>query len=530
MNPKLIKSAEVTVAILLSALALFLLIVRMTHAGALWRDEAATVQLAEMPTLHDVAANFQHEAFPLPFPLLIRSYIGLFGGSDASLRCFGFVVGMLVLAVAWFNSRTFADRGPLLFLALMGCHTAFLVWGTSVRGYGLGIALILLTLGLVAKALREPTRRDAINATVAAVASVQILLNSWPLIGAIAMAAFLVFLLERKFREARWVCVCATVPVLSFLPYLKSYLGADWTIVLKFPVTISSLWEKFQGALAGDYQTIALLWETVVVLFLLKAVFFLWSARYGHTAAELRPVRFILFFVLLSIVAYGAFLKILSYATRPWYYLPLICCVAGAVDIMGGAITRMLWLRVVRIIIALALVILIQLTKNPLRDPFTNIDAVARNLEKEAAPNDLIVVNPWHYGPSFYRYYHGPTRWITSPSISEHRIHRYDLMKAKVMEDDPLSEVRSAIRETLQSYHRIWIVGGARPPEEGLPATLGRPPNSELGWAGYVSFWSIELGTFLSEHVAAGELVMAPPPNRIRAENIPLLVGRGWQD
>ena len=98
------------------------------------------------------------------------------------------------------------------------------------------------------------------------------------------------------------------------------------------------------------------------------------------------------------------------------------------------------------------------------------------------------------------------------------------------MEGDPLRDVRDAIRATVQSNHKVWIVGGARLPEEGLPTTLGPPPHPQLGWVGYVSFWSIELGTFLSEHVAEGEIVIDKPQSNIKAEDVPLLVGRGWRD
>src|SRR6202035_6142522 len=100
-----LKAVELLVAISLSVVVIVLLLIRATHAGALWRDEAATLQLAQMPTLGDVAANFQHEAFPLPFPLLIRTYVALFGATDASLRWFGFVIGVAVVAVAWLHSR-----------------------------------------------------------------------------------------------------------------------------------------------------------------------------------------------------------------------------------------------------------------------------------------------------------------------------------------------------------------------------------------------------------------------------------------
>jgi hypothetical protein len=520
---------ELCSAVLLSALVLFLLDVRAMHAGALWRDEAAAVQLAQMPTLHDVAANFQHEAFPLPFPLTLRIYTSLFGDTDFSLRCFGFVVGVAMLAVAWFNSRALGAAGPVVFLALFGLNNLFVIWGSSLRGYGLGSAFVLLTVGLAAKAVRDGTRQNAIAATFAAVASVQFLLNSLPLIAAIAAAAFFVFILERKFREARLVCLCALIPALSFLPYLKSYLGADWTIVLKLPVATSLLWEKFQQALAGEHLTIGLLWQSAAALLLLIGLWYVWTYR-SKSSSEARSLRFMLAFILLSMVAYGVFLRMLSYATRSWYYLPLICAVAGGVDLVSGLLSRMLWMRTMRIGIGLLFVILTPLTLQQLREPFTNIDAVARKLEAEAAANDLIVVNPWHFGPSFYRYYHGVTPWITSPTMNEHRIHRYDLMKAKMIEPDPLSDVRSAIRETLQSYHRVWIVGGARPAEEGLPTTLGPPPHPQLGWAGYMSFWSIELGTFLNQHVAAGEVVIDRPQDSINVENVPLLVASGWQD
>ena len=80
-----LKRAELAVAVVLTATALFLLVIRATHAGALWRDECAVVNLARMPNLADIARNFQHEAFPVPFPILIRAYTNVFGSESAGL-------------------------------------------------------------------------------------------------------------------------------------------------------------------------------------------------------------------------------------------------------------------------------------------------------------------------------------------------------------------------------------------------------------------------------------------------------------
>src|SRR6516162_5596535 len=106
VNPKILKYAEWSVAILLSALVLFLLGIRATHAGALWRDECDSLELARLPAFADIVHNLKFTSFPILFPATVRVFTSLFGTSDASLRCFGFLIGAALLAVAWFNTRS----------------------------------------------------------------------------------------------------------------------------------------------------------------------------------------------------------------------------------------------------------------------------------------------------------------------------------------------------------------------------------------------------------------------------------------
>ena len=112
MNPKLIKHAEWIVAILLSATVLFVFFVRTTHAGGLWRDECDSLAVARLPTFADVLHKFKIHFLPGPFPTTVRIFTNLFGTSDASLRCFGFLVGVALLAVAWFNARSSCAPRP----------------------------------------------------------------------------------------------------------------------------------------------------------------------------------------------------------------------------------------------------------------------------------------------------------------------------------------------------------------------------------------------------------------------------------
>src|SRR5438034_4151516 len=277
---------ELCSAVLLSALVLFFLAVRAMHAGALWRDEAATLQLAQMPTLHEIFSDFQHEAFPPPFPLLIRTYVALFGASDASLRWFGFAIGVTLIAAAWFSSRALGDRGPVLFLTLFGLNSTFLMWGTSLRGYGLGCVFLLLTLGLSARAIRQPTTANALLATIAAIASTQIMINAVPLIAAIAASAFIVFISQRRFRQAITVCICAAICALSFLPYTNAYLNADWNVVLRYPADFFSLWEKFRLALEEQGLFVGLFWYGALPLIVLGGIWRWWTLRSKKSSVE----------------------------------------------------------------------------------------------------------------------------------------------------------------------------------------------------------------------------------------------------
>lgn len=523
-------AVEFTIAIALTATVLFLLVIRATNAGALWRDEAATVQLAQMPTIGDIAANFPHEAFPVPFPLLLRVYTALFGGSDASLRWLGFAVGAALLAAAWFNSRAIGDRGPVVFLSLFCLNATFLLWGTSVRGYGLGCVFLVLTIGLTAKAIRQPTRANAIAATIAAIGSVQFMINAIPLIAAVAISAALAFVFQQQSRRSAIVCLCTGICALSFVPYLHSYLNADWNIVLKYPADFSSLWEKFCLAVQEPVMLAGLLWYVAVPLIVAVGIYRWWILRKSDSPENSALIFFLLAAIVSSFVAYYAFLKILSYATRPWYYLPLLCAAAAALDLTAAMVSRVQWSRVARLLLAVvALCFLPFQLWDVAHQRLTDIDVLARKLEQEAGPNDLIVVNPWHFAPSFYRYYHGGTPWITVPTMSEHRVHRYDLMKEKMVQADPLSDVRSAIQQSLQAGNRVWIVGGARPLDPNMPR-LGPAPNPYFGWAGYMSYWSMEIGSFLNEHVTNGQVVIEPMSNVNDGENVPLLVATGWKN
>src|SRR5207248_6219387 len=56
----MLKRAGWTAAVLLTVAVGGLHLLRLLHAGGLWRDEAAAVALATLPTVREIAPSFQH--------------------------------------------------------------------------------------------------------------------------------------------------------------------------------------------------------------------------------------------------------------------------------------------------------------------------------------------------------------------------------------------------------------------------------------------------------------------------------------
>jgi hypothetical protein len=528
--------AEWTTAILFSLVFVFLLSVRAQHAGALWRDECATVQLSQMPAISDVLKNFQRESFPAVLPLTIRAYTAVCGTSDAAFRAFGVIVGVLLLIVVWLNARLLAGSLPLLALPLFGLNASFLIWGTGIRGYGIGSVAALLAFGLIGRLLIGTDKGRILAALLAALFCVQVLLYNSFLVGACTAAVVIVSLLRREIRPAIAALLIGGVCAASMLPYIGPFHYENQsTIVLQGPVHLGSLWARFGVALGEPARLMIPLWLAISLAVTVGAVLRLYRSRLIKPRSEWDLLLYGLLGGALSIVLYFAFLKYIRYNAREWYYLALIALLAGVIDLLGALLARTGWARLARLAVALsALVSLPVLTWPKVLERQTNIDLIAQKLAAEAQPNDLIICNPWYLGVSFNWYYHGRAPWRTWPDMEDHRFHRFDLLKNKMMSPTPIDDVRQMVADTLRSNNRVWVVGGAIFLKENeIPILLAPAPTTEFGWNcdAYADSWSEVLGSLFLAHAATGGYVENPaagPVNEL--ENIPLLVAQGWLD
>jgi len=530
-----LERAEWIVAVLLSAVVLFLLIARITHAGALWRDECDSVQLARMPTFSDVFENLQYTSFPILFPIVVRLYTTLFGTSDVALRCFGLAVGIFFLFAAWFHSRSVTREAPLLLPALIGLNATFLTAGTWLRGYGLGSVLLVLGFSLTAKFLLQPAAGRLIAASLVYIAGMHCLFFNGALVPAIVLAAAIGLLRRREVTRTFVFVAAAMLCGISYIPYLlKVYFRtSNWAKILQVPVRLDYVWREFSVACGGTHLFVSVAWLVVIFMSILGAGWQLKVVWRGERARERGLLLFGLLTIPAAVAAYWTFQHALRNPPQPRYYLALLCLVAVAADLIVSNLSRSHGIRIARLILVVGATLTLPFANwSKITERQTDIDTIVQKLEREAQPNDLIVVNRWSLGIAFNRYYRGPTRWITVPEMNEHRIHRYDLLQAKMTEFFPLDDVEREISTTSERGNRVWIVNEASfAPRGRAPIVLAPAPDPKFGWQSYVysDAWSQQLAAFARRHAERAEVVIHQGRSVSSLENVWLVALQGWR-
>ena len=492
-----LQRAERATALLITLFAVGLHGLRLVHAGPLWRDEAAAFHLATSPTLAEVVAK--HESFPPPFFFLVRAWAAAFGGSDFSLRLFGLLAGLGLLAALWWSVRSAAGTVPLLALALVAVNPSVLIFGDSLRGYGLGTLAIVAAFGAFARLAARPDRRSIALASATALLAVQLLFFNAALLLALGLAAIAVGILRRRPRVVLAVTAIGAAAALSLLLWIEPVLATrSWSGLLQVSAGAGAIFAEMARTASATVETLRWVWLLLLALALVPL-------RPGEDGGEERKDARL--FALLAlpglILAQWAFLEALGYAPRPWYFLAMLAVAAAALDVRlsGSLLGRASRLgATVLAVLALALPVTARA-----RVRMTNVDLVAARIAAEAAPGDLLVLTPWYMGISYLRYDRGSPPWMTLPDLPDHRIHRFDLLKARMAEPDPIADVLGAVERTLRSGHRVWVAGQLSPPPQ-------------------------RFGAFLRDHAAQERQVPIPWKGPVNGyERLELLVFSGWR-
>ena len=582
---------ELLIAVLLTLLAVHLHVVFLLDAGALWRDEVNSVDFARMP-LPVAWHNLQFDSFPMLSTVLLRGWGSIQSGGGAAtpsagppsaappaaplaaaitrtdrwFRIYGFVIGLCFLAAVWITCRLLGGRGspPLLSLALVGMAPWAIQAIDSIRPYGPGIVLIVLAAGFVWRVASTPRSagRGAASAARVAVAavfailSVQAMYQNAFLLLAICVAGVVAALQRSDRGAAVTVLAVGASAALSLLPYLHSVAAArEWNPLVQRPTGISWLFTVFSQATTPEGSVLGsgiflVIWIALVVVCVIVGVGAIRARRApSEPASTANPALYCGVLVVAAMVFYFAGLMAAKVRTEPWYYVPLMALLAPAVDVViAGATTGTAAFNLrrrksrtpaprmfARPVIAMAVAAVtiwpawIQLSK-----PRTSMDSAAGLISREAAPADLVVVFPFFYGVSFQRYYHGTAPWISVPPIDDLRIHRYDLVKQRLMEPtETMAPVFARMSETMKSGHNVWIVGSLPPPDAGVRPVDLPPAPAAGGWncGPYLHVWGQEVAQFLEDHATRGRIAQGLSNGKVNFfEDVPVTVPSGWKE
>jgi hypothetical protein len=423
--------------------------------------------------------------------------------NDPAFRLLGLSIGAGIVAALWLNARAFGHSIPLVSLTILGMNAHVIRWGDTMRGYGAGILLFLVTSLLMWRFLQKPTLWRCVVAAIAAIASVNVLYYNAVMLLALCAGGFAVAMMRGDRRTAALVVSIGLIAAVSVIPWISTLRSANtWNVVLQTPsYTFDRFWNKLGHTFSENGAWMRAVWIGTVAIATLSGFNVLLRRKHaGLSANQGEAVTFALVALIVGVPANYAFLKLLSYYTEPWYYFALIALTALCADIILGASLRNHRLRAA---IAVAAVIFALAGLHPasrlVRERVTDLDIVAATLDTTATTDDLILVTPWEYGVTFNRYYRGKSKWMTVPPVESHQIHRYDqLFALRNLPDQtlPARRVTDSAESVLRSGHRVFVVGG-----------FARPTSRN---AVHEGLWSMMVGQFLDDHTQSRTQIRIP--------------------
>ncbi len=422
---------------------------------------------------------------------------------------------------------------PLLFLSLVAVNPVVIRYGDSIRAYALGIALILLTMGLIWRFVESPNLRRGLLAGLGAVLSVQTLYQNAFFLLAIGVAGVVVCLRQRRRATAAGVLAIGTVAALTLLPYVNPIRQAQsWWVVSQTGTNLEITLDRL-SKLTGPFFGV---WVAVAVL---AAVFGIGRAvlvrRDPICAGEDLPL-FGSIALVLGVMGFGVFIQLTGLLTQTWYYLPVLCFTAVCCDATMSRVPPVARIGVLILAVVTLIVSISPSAYAALRWRQTNGDLIAAQVARNAGPDDLVIVHPWYFGLTYGYYYRGAAKWTTLPPLADYRFHRYDLVKEQLATADAIAPVLERVTATLRSGNRVWVAGRLPlpPPDGTAPTRLPPAPNGPRGWDDqpYSEAWGLEFRQLLEQHVTNATLVIDPATNAIPvnpAERMKLIVTSGWK-
>jgi hypothetical protein len=307
-------------ALALTALVVSLHIYFLYHAGGFWRDEVNLINLAGTHSF----AQMERDSFPALMPLLVSLWSAIIPPhNDFDLRLLGTLIGLGIPAMLWLVAGYTRRAPPVLGLSLLALNFTLILYGDSLRAYGLGSLTILLAVAAACWFLKNPNRTRTILLALSAVLSVQALYQNAPFVAAICFGAWAVCWRERNWTAATKIFMVAVISAASLLPYYAQIISLpDAAKSLRSGFDPQLIRVNLDNALGLPLEQYTWIWAVLALITLGCAVAALgdWRKR-GPVEDSAHAQRTALAVALAT--AFGISWFIVSPETR-WYFFPII--------------------------------------------------------------------------------------------------------------------------------------------------------------------------------------------------------------
>ncbi len=496
-----------------------------TDAGALWRDEASSVNFASVPTIGEMWNNFRFDNFPPLYAFILRGFHAIGFHTDSSYRLLGLIVAVWLISAIWVATWSVTKRPPTIALALFALNPLAIKTDGAIRPYGLGYAFLILAIALIWTYGRRQNWKLFLIAAIASVLAVQTLYQAAFFIAGAILGVCLYDISSKQFRLIRNVVLIGCIAAASLavdLPHLvhnwgkTKWVGQSSFDISKIAVDWQMLGSAFWRALATAGDLGAVLWIVI-------------AAGALVIAFAKKTARPFVGGMVIGIVVYACFLRFSGLHAQSWYFLIVMAVSGLAFETVNAQFNKTLnrWM----IGAALLLVVVsAPAAWNTTHTRATSIDMIAKTLKEKAGSKDMVLTMPWYYGITLSRYY--DSKFTTVPPLSDVRIHRYDLVQKAMETPEPIAGVMHDMEETLRNGGTVWTIGEIILPDDNQSVPVLPPYTSGNGFSDsdYLTSWSMQIAVFLASHASKFDVVTLPDVGRINPlENPKVVAVNGWR-
>ena len=378
-------------------------ILRFVSRSHLWLDEALSVNIAGLP-LGDIPEALRHDGAPPLYYLLLHGWMKLVGDGTIAVRALSGLFAVAALPLVWLAGERIGGRRVAATAVLLLAASPFAIhYGTQARMYAL-VVLLVLVAWLAFDDLLE--RFSWSRAVGLAVATGLLLLTHYWSFFLLAVAA--VFLGRRARRgpkadEARRAAVALAGGCVLFLPWLPSFLyqlgntGTPWASAPTLRALLDTVFH-FAGGFWDPGFASGLLFSGLIVLALFgRPVDGHRIELYLHAQPRARALAVAGFGTLALAVAAGMAGRS-AFAVR--YASVLFPFVLLLVALGTAALPNP---RVHRAVVTVAVVLGLIAAIPSMVGERTNAPRVARTLQAQAQPGDVVAYCPDQLGPAVDR-------------------------------------------------------------------------------------------------------------------------------